>query len=108
MKIGAYLYETYKKQNVSFHIIADLKKPILKAGIKEDMANVFSYDILLDGIKILAHSRHYILLESLAEDIAQFTLQHDEIERVSVRVEKLELGPKAVGIQIERYAHEHG
>lgn len=99
MEIGAYQREHGKKQNVCFNITAYLARPLQG---QRTMQDVFSYDIILDGIKIIAARGHILLVEQLAEDIAEFILSHAQIARVCVRVEKLDLEAKAVGVEIER------
>jgi dihydroneopterin aldolase len=45
---------------------------------------------------------HITLVEAMAERIAQAILQYKDILAVTVRVEKLDLGPGAVGVEILR------
>ena len=44
------------------------------------------------------------LSEALAEQVAAHVLEDPRVMRVTVRVEKLELGPGGVGVEIERTA----
>jgi dihydroneopterin aldolase len=68
----------------------------------EDMRHVFSYDIIMDGIRTIVARGHVQLSETLAEDVATLLLEHPRVMRVAVKVEKLELGPGGVGVEIER------
>ena len=45
---------------------------------------------------------HVMLAETLAERVAALLLEHPRVMRARVRVEKLDLGPGAVGVTIER------
>lgn len=99
VEIGAYKREYGRKQKVRFNVTADVER--LSAN-PEDMRHIFSYDLILDGIKNLVSLGHIELVETLAERIAALILAYPRVKKVVVRVDKLELGPAAVGIEIER------
>ena len=97
--IGAYQHEHDRPQRVRFDITAEVRR---QSRIDDDMRNVFSYDLIIDGIKRLVASGHIALVETLAERIADDVLQYDQVLKVQVKVEKLDIGPGAVGIEITR------
>lgn len=97
--IGAYNHERNRLQKVRFSVAVDVLRLSLNP---EDMRHIFSYDLIIDGIKRLALLEHVDLVETLAERIAAFILAYPRVQKVMVRVEKLELEPEAVGIEIER------
>jgi dihydroneopterin aldolase len=98
-RIGAYAREREKPQNVRFNI--DVK--VRRAGHSvEDMRDVFSYDVITDGIRIIVAQEHMAFLETLAERVAVLVLQHPRVVNVTVRVEKLDVGPGGVGVEIVR------
>ena len=99
VEIGAYSFEHGHTQKVRFDVTADVLRIADRA---EDMRHVFSYDIVMDGIRTIVARGHVQLSETLAEDVATLVLQHPRVTRVTVRVEKLELGPGGVGVEIER------
>ncbi|RCL02944.1 MAG: dihydroneopterin aldolase [Candidatus Tokpelaia sp. JSC161] len=101
MYIGAYSSERTKKQRVSFNVIVDVA-PVCIHPHPKDMRHVFSYDLILDEIRRLASLGHMNLVETLAERLAAFILSYPQAQRVLVRVEKLDLGPRAVGVEIMR------
>ena len=48
---------------------------VLRAGhAVEDMRDVFSYDMITDGIRMLVAQEHFALVETLAERIAALVL----------------------------------
>jgi len=99
IRVGAYARERETPQNVRFNVdVAILRL----ARAAEDMRDVFSYDIVTDGIRMLVAHEHVALLETLAERVAAFVLAHPRVVRVTVRVEKLDLGPGGVGVEIRR------
>jgi FolB domain-containing protein len=97
--IGTYAREHGKPQNVRFNV--DVK--VLRAGhAPEDMRDVFSYDVITDSIRMIVAQEHIALVEMLAERIAAVVLTHPRIASATVRVEKLDVGPGAVGVEIVR------
>lgn len=99
VEIGAYSFEHGHTQKVRFDVTADVLRVADRA---EEMRHVFSYDIIMDGIRTIVARGHVQLSETLAEDVATLVLQHPRVTRVTVKVEKLELGPGGVGVEIER------
>lgn len=97
--IGAYASEHGKPQRVRFDVTVEVRR---RTHPPEDMRHVFSYDVIIDAIKALAGRGHIVLVEALAERIAQALLGHAEVSSTTVRVEKLDLGPAAVGVEITR------
>jgi dihydroneopterin aldolase len=66
------------------------------------MRDVFSYDLITDGIRMLIASGHVALVETLAERIAAMLLAHPRVVKASVRLEKLDTGAGVVGVALER------
>jgi dihydroneopterin aldolase len=99
VRIGAYAWEEDKPQQVRFNVDVTVTR---SGHAAEDMRDVFSYDLILDGIRILVASGHIPLVETLAERIADLLLGHPLVADVTVRVEKLEVGPGGVGVEIRR------
>jgi dihydroneopterin aldolase len=99
VRIGAYAREREKPQNVRFNIDVMIKRP---SHAPEDMRDIFSYDVITDGIRIVVANEHIPLVETLAERIAALILGHPRVASVTVRVEKLDVGPGSVGVEIRR------
>jgi FolB domain-containing protein len=99
VRIGAYAHEREKPQRVCFNVDVG----VFRAGhAVEDMRDVFSYDVVTDGIRMLVAHEHFAFIETLAERIAALVLAHPRVGTVRVRVEKLEIGPGGVGVEITR------
>jgi dihydroneopterin aldolase len=97
--IGAYARERDAPQAVRFSVSAY----VVRTGrAAEDMRDVFSYDLITDGIRMLTGSGHVDLVETLAERIAAMVLGHPRVTKVVVRVQKLDTGSGTVGVEIER------
>jgi dihydroneopterin aldolase len=99
VSIGAYAHERGKPQDVRFNVEVTAARPIRPAA---DMRHVLSYDLIMDAIRLVVAREHIALVEALAERIAEFLLAHPRVVSVTVRVEKLELGPGSVGVEITR------
>lgn len=99
VRIGAYAHERVKPQNVRFGIEVNVLRTDHAA---EDMRDVFSYDLITDSIRMIVAQEHIALVEMLAERIAALILTHPRATTVTVRVEKLEVGPGGTGVEIMR------
>ncbi len=99
VRIGAYARERERPQRVRFNVDVEVHRPSHAA---EDMRDVFSYDVVTDGIRMIVAHEHIALLETLAERVATLVLANDRVVRVTVRAEKLDVGPGAVGVEITR------
>src|SRR5262249_33151744 len=99
VRVGAYLHERAKPQNVRFNIEARIYRG---DRLAEGMRDVFSYDLITDGIRMVAAQEHIALLETLAERIAALILTYPRGANVPVTVEKLDIGPGGVGVEIVR------
>lgn len=98
-EIGAYGFERGRRQRVSFSIDAGILPP---GHVPEDMAAVLSYDIMMDAVRSVVARGHTDLVETLAEELAARLLREARVVDVVVRVEKLDLGPAAAGVEIRR------
>jgi dihydroneopterin aldolase len=99
VRIGVYNKERAAAQDVRFNVVAEIGRAAQPAS---DMRDVLSYDIITDGIRLIAASGHVPLAETLAERIADFVLAHARVQAVTVKVEKLEVGSGSVGVEIRR------
>lgn len=99
MAVGAYSRERGRRQKVRFTVEADVRRAgTAPAG----MGEVYSYDLITDAIGTLGQGAHVNFVETLAEDLAAIVLADARVASVLVRVEKLDLGSGAVGIEIRR------
>jgi dihydroneopterin aldolase len=99
VSVGAYRHEHAKPQKVRFNIEARVYR---SDHVAENMNDVFSYDLITDGIRMIVAREHIAFIETLAERIAASVLAHQRVASVTVRIEKLDIGPGAVGVEIVR------
>lgn len=98
--IGVYDEEQGVTQRVGISVEAELGRSGL--ALHDEIAEVPSYDDILKGIRAIVEAGHINLVETLAERVAAHCLADPRIARVRVRIEKLERGPAAVGVEIVR------
>lgn len=100
--IGVYAHEKGKRQNVRINVDLNIAEP--DARHNDRITEVVSYDDVVAGIRTLVDQGHIHLVESLAERIADLCLADRRVDRVRVRIEKLDVLAEAesVGVEIER------
>ncbi|MBL8565609.1 MAG: dihydroneopterin aldolase [Hyphomicrobiaceae bacterium] len=98
--IGVYAEEQGITQRVGFSVEAEVVAS--GAALHDEIAEVPSYDDILKIIRAIVDEGHINLVETLAERIAERCLADTRIATVRVRIEKLERGPAAVGVEIVR------
>jgi dihydroneopterin aldolase len=100
VEIGVYTHEKGVTQRVRFSVDVDL----MPAGqsLDDDIDRAFDYDTIIKGIKDIVARGHINLVETLAEKVARHCLAHPRAARVVVKIEKLDKGPGAVGVEIVR------
>jgi dihydroneopterin aldolase len=98
-EIGAYEFERGRKQRVAF----DVETLVRRAGAEpRDMRAIFSYDVILDAIRIVAAQGHHEFVEGLAEAVAAVILRHERARQVRIVARKLDVIDGAVGVEIVR------
>ena len=97
--IGAYDFERAIRQRVVF----DVEALVRRAGAHaEDMRSIFSYDVILDAIRLVVGRGHVDFVETLAEEVAAVLLQHARVRSIRVNIRKLDVIQGEVGIEIRR------
>lgn len=99
-ELGVYAEEKGVTQRVGFSIIAAVSPEA--SSISDEISEVPSYDDLIKIVKSIMSNGHINLVETIAERIAARVLEEKRIVAVQVRIEKLERGPAAVGVEIVR------
>jgi FolB domain-containing protein len=97
--IGAYDFERSIRQRVVFDVDAMVRRA---GGHPDDMRSIFSYDIILDAIRLVVGRGHVDFVETLAEEVASVLLQHARVRSIRVSIRKLDVIEGEVGIEIRR------
>ncbi len=99
-RIGVWSEEQGISQRVRFSVELSVYPA---PRISDDLDTVVSYDFIIDGIKAILAQGHVLLVETLAEKVAEHCLSHRRAAAVRVMVEKLDRLPGAsLGCEIVR------
>lgn len=100
VEIGAFQQERGTLQRVRFNVVVEVLP--LNGPIDDDVDRILSYDKVTEAIGIELEAERLNLLETLAARVADRILLEPQAERVFVRIEKLDRGPFALGVEIVR------
>ncbi len=98
--IGAFQQERGQTQRLRFNIVVEVRPQA--APLADDVDRILSYDHLTESIQAELAAERLNLLETLAERVAERILTAPQAMRVFVRIEKLDRGPGALGVEIVR------
>ena len=102
LKLGYYDFEKEKPQKVKFSLEIDYKDK--KPSNDKDLKSIVNYSKVVRLIKKLVKNKHYNFLETLAEDVFDELFKDKRIEKIDLKIEKLEIMKdcSSVGIQISK------
>ncbi|WP_375690459.1 dihydroneopterin aldolase [Pseudooceanicola sp. LIPI14-2-Ac024] len=100
VEIGAFQSERGHTQRLRFNIVVEVARS--DSAAEDDVDRILSYDTLTEAIAAELHAERLNLLETLAERVALRVLHEPLAVRVYVRIEKLDRGPGALGVEIVR------
>ena len=107
LKLGYYDFEKATPQKVKFSLEANYEDK--KPTNDKDLKSIVNYSKLVKLIKKLVKNKHYNFLETLAEDVFDELFKDKRIDKISLKIEKLEIMKdcSSVGIQIsKKRSHE--
>ena len=107
LKLGYYDFEKDKPQKVKFTLEVDYRDK--KPTNDKDLKSIVNYDKIVKLIKKLVKNKHYNFLETLAEDVFDELFKDKRIDKITLRIEKLEIMKdcSSVGIQVsKKRSHE--
>ena len=97
--IGAFQQERGAPQRLRFNVVVEVGA----AGpLNDDVDRILSYDRITEAITAELAVGRLNLLETLAEGVAARILAAPQAARVFLRIEKLDIGPYALGVEIVR------
>ncbi|WP_435259616.1 dihydroneopterin aldolase [Thioclava sp. FR2] len=98
--IGAFQKERGHKQRVMFNVVVEVR-PVAEP-LNDDVDRILSYDRITEAIATELAAERLNLLETLAERVAERILAEPQAMRAFVRIEKLDIGPYKLGVEIVR------
>ncbi|MGC2458852.1 MAG: dihydroneopterin aldolase [Gallionellaceae bacterium] len=98
------VYEWEKRVPQALQLDLEIALPSSRAGQSDNIKDALNYADIVRHIQDVLSSRHFNLLEALAEHLAEILLTDFKAPWVKVSVAKLNAirGSKMVGISIER------
>ena len=100
VEIGAFQKERGHPQRVMFNVVVEVRPARLP--LNDDVDRILSYDRITEAISDELASQRLNLLETLAERVAERILAEPQAMRAFVRIEKLDIGPYKLGVEIVR------
>ena len=100
VEIGAFQAERGTTQRICFNVVVEVRP--LPDVIDDDVDRILSYDKVTEAIAAALAEERLNLLETLAERVAERILWEPQAIRTFVRIEKLDRGPGALGVEIVR------
>ena len=97
--IGYYSAEKAKKQNVKFNI--ELNYTDQKNLNDKDIKSIVDYGRIIKVIKNMTKNKHYNFLESLADDLFDELFKDERIDKIKLKIEKLDAIRDAASVGIE-------
>lgn len=98
-EIGAFQPERGRTQRLAFNVVVEVRPA---RDVSDDVDRILSYDKITEAIAAELERERLNLLETLAERVAGRILAAPQALRTFVRIEKLDLGPGALGVEIVR------
>ncbi|WP_395002994.1 dihydroneopterin aldolase [Cypionkella sp.] len=98
--IGAFQSERGHQQRVMFNIVVEVRPA--PQPLNDDVDRILSYDRLTEAVATELAAERLNLLETLAERLAERILAEPQAMRAFVRIEKLDVGPYKLGVEIVR------
>ncbi len=100
VEIGAFQKERGHRQRVMFNVVVEVRPA--PQPLNDDVDRILSYDRITEAITEELAAGRLNLLETLAERVAERLLAEPQAMRAFVRIEKLDLGPYKLGVEIVR------
>lgn len=97
--IGAFQQERGRPQRLRFDIVVEVRPA---GDAQDDVDRILSYDRLTEAVAAELAGDRLNLLETLAERLAERILAEPQAMRAFVRIQKLDIGPYALGVEIVR------
>ncbi|NRB17644.1 MAG: dihydroneopterin aldolase [Rhodobacteraceae bacterium] len=105
VEIGAFQAERGTTQRICFNVVVEVEP--LPDDVDDDVDRILSYDRVTEAIAHELADERLNLLETLADRVAERILLEPQAVRAFVRIEKLDRGPGALGVEIVRARDPH-
>ncbi len=102
ISVGIHNFEKKKKQRVKFNITINIDQNLIPDD--KNLKSIVNYEKVINLIKKITNKKHFLLLETLAEEIFSKLFENFKIKKILIRIEKLDIikNTSSVGIEIEK------
>ena len=100
ISVGIHDFEKVKKQKVKFNIIIDINPSLFP--IENKLNSIVNYETIVKTVTKITKTKHYELLETLADDIFYELFMNINILKIKLKIEKTQIikNTSSVGIEI--------
>ena len=97
-EIGVFESEHGLKQRLKFDVTLDVDyEDVIRS---DDLADVLSYEIILEAINKYLSGKRLNLLETLADNICKYCLCKRQVKIIDIRIEKLDRINGSLGVRL--------
>ena len=102
ISVGIHGFEKKKKQRVKFNIDINTDPNLIPND--NNLDSIINYEDVIKNIEKITNKKHYPLLETLAAKIFLKLFENRKVNKVKLRIEKLDIlkNTSSVGIEIEK------
>ena len=102
MLVGIHNFEKKKKQRVKFNLRISIDQNLMPD--ENNLKSIVNYEKVIKLISKVTNKKHFLLLETLAEEIFSKLFENFKIKKILIRIEKLDIikNTSSVGIEIEK------
>ncbi len=99
-EIGVFETEYGHKQRLKFNIFLTVDYGNMSRA--DNLSDVLSYEIILEAINRSLSGKRLNLLETLADNVATFCLEYNEVTSVEIQIEKMDRIDGSLGVRLVR------
>jgi len=98
--IGLHEFEKNRRQIIKFNIEIYTNNKLQPD--EQDLNSIINYEDVINKIETITNKKHYLLLETLAEDIFSNLFENKNIISIKLKIEKPEIikNTSSVGIEV--------
>ena len=102
ISVGIHNFEKKKKQRVKFNLRISIDQNLMPD--ENNLKSIVNYEKVIKLISKVTNKKHFLLLETLAEEIFSKLFENFKIKKILIRIEKLDIikSTSSVGIEIEK------
>mgnify|MGYP001197469647 FL=1 len=97
--VGIHDFEKIKKQRVKFNIEITSDPNLVPE--RKNLNTIINYEKVINDIKKLTDNKHHELLENLADNLFVQIFKNNNVKKINLKIEKLDIIKEAASVGIE-------